>query len=71
MMFRRGNKGMLNLMDKQKIIVSHFLEGKSQWDIHRTTGFDRKTIRKYIRQYEEKRSAIFESNEENGSAILN
>ena len=47
-------------MDKQEIIISHFLEGKSQWEIHRQTGFDRKTIRKYVNQYEEKRKAIIE-----------
>ncbi|SDY94745.1 Transposase [Proteiniborus ethanoligenes] len=55
---------MISLMDKQEIIISHFLEGKSQWDIHRQTGFDRKTIRKYINQYEEKRKAILDSNED-------
>jgi len=47
-------------MDKQEIIISHFLEGKSQWEIHRQTGFDRKTIRKYVNQYEEKKKAIIE-----------
>lgn len=51
---------MLSLMDKQEIIISHFLEGKSQWEIHRRTGFARKTIRKYINQYEKKRNAIIE-----------
>lgn len=45
---------MISLMDKQKIIISSFLEDKSQWQIHRETGFDRKTIRKYINEYEEK-----------------
>lgn len=44
---------MISLMDKQEIIISHFLEGKSHWEIHRQTGFDRKTIRKYINQYDE------------------
>ena len=51
---------MISLMDKQKIIVSSFLEGKSQWQIHRETGFARKTIRKYINEYEEKRSELLE-----------
>ncbi len=35
---------MISLMDKQKIIISSFLEGDSQWKIHRDNGFDRKTI---------------------------
>ncbi len=38
------------------------MEGKSQWDIHRETGFDRKTIRKYIVQHEERKSALIKSN---------
>jgi transposase len=52
-------------MGKQGIIISHFLEGKSQWDIHRDTGFDRKTIRKYINQYEEKRKTLMDSGRDN------
>lgn len=51
---------MISLMDKQKIIIDGFLGGKSQWGIHRETGIDRKTIRKYIREYEEKRSQLLE-----------
>lgn len=51
---------MINLMDKQKIIISSFLEGKSQWQIHRETGFARKTIRKYINEYEEKKEKLLE-----------
>ena len=35
-------------MDKQKIIIEGFLGGKSQWAIHRETGIDRKTIRKFM-----------------------
>lgn len=49
---------MISLMDKQKIIIEGFLGGKSQWGIHRETGIDRKTIRKYIREYEENRSKL-------------
>jgi transposase len=51
---------MISLMDKQKIIIDGFLNGKSQWGIHRETGIARKTIRKYIREYEEKRSKLLE-----------
>ena len=51
---------MINLMDKQKIIIASFLDGKSQWDIHRETGFARKTIRKYINEYEEKKVKLLE-----------
>ena len=51
---------MISLMDKQKIIISSFLEGKSQWQIHRETGFARKTVRKYINEYEEKKVKLLE-----------
>lgn len=51
---------MINLMNKQKIIIDGFLGDKSQWEIHRETGISRKTIRKYIREYEEKRSKLLE-----------
>lgn len=45
-------------MEKQAIILSHFREGKSQWDIHRETGIARKTIRKYIKRYEEEKQKL-------------
>ena len=51
---------MISLMDKQKIVISSFLEGKSQWQIHRETGFARKTVRKYINEYEEKKVKLLE-----------
>ena len=40
---------MITLLDKQKIILKHYHDGKSQRAIHRETGICRKTIRKYIR----------------------
>lgn len=49
---------MISLMDKQKIIIDGFLGGNSQWGIHRETGISRKTIRKYIKEYEDKRSKL-------------
>lgn len=48
-------------MEKQEIILSHFREGKSQWQIHRETGIDRKTIRKYIRDYDSKKRQLLET----------
>src|SRR5690625_307599 len=54
---------MIKLMEKQEIILSHFREGKSQWQIHRDTGIARKTIRKYIREYEENKRNLLDSKE--------
>ena len=41
---------MITLLDKQKIILKHYHEGKSQRAIQRETGISRKTIRKYIKK---------------------
>ncbi|EOD01754.1 hypothetical protein [Caldisalinibacter kiritimatiensis] len=49
---------MISLVQKQEIILSHFREGKSQWQIHRETGNARKTIRKYIKEYEIKKEEL-------------
>ncbi len=49
---------MINLVQKQEIILSYFREGKSQWEIHRQTAIARKTIRKYIKQYERKKKEL-------------
>ena len=49
---------MIRLIDKQKIIISHYREGKTQRQIKRETGVNRKTIRKYIREYEEKKNIL-------------
>jgi DNA-binding CsgD family transcriptional regulator len=47
-----GELEMITLSEKQHIIISTYLEGKSQRTIARETGIDRKTIRKYIEKYE-------------------
>ena len=38
---------MITLLDKQKIILKHYHDGKSQRAIHRETGICRKTIRSF------------------------
>lgn len=51
-------EGMIKLIDKQKIILMHTNEGLSQREIARRLSADRKTIRKYIRDYEEKKKRL-------------
>ncbi|HZK60578.1 MAG TPA: IS21 family transposase [Anaerovoracaceae bacterium] len=51
---------MIKLKTKQEIILMHIRGGKSQREISRITGRDRKTIRKYIREYEEDRRNLLE-----------
>ena len=60
---------MINLIQKQEIILSHFREGKSQWEIHRQTEIDRKTIRKYIKEYEAKKQILLNSADNNKESI--
>ena len=45
---------MIKLNQKQDVILKHIREGKSQRQISKETGLCRETIRKYIREYEEK-----------------
>lgn len=49
---------MITLMNKQEIILSIVRDGLSQWEVYRRTGVDRKTIRKYIREYEAKKANL-------------
>ncbi len=51
---------MITLLDKQKIILKHYHDGKSQRAIRRETGICRKTIRKYIKEYESNRAKILD-----------
>ncbi len=49
---------MIKLKDKQEIILMHIRDGKSRREIARITGRDRKTVAKYINEYEEKRQKL-------------
>lgn len=52
---------MIKLIEKQKIIISHYREGKSQRQIERELGINRKTISKYIKDYESKKVKLANS----------
>ncbi|MCG8485525.1 MAG: IS21 family transposase [Clostridia bacterium] len=52
---------MITLKQKQEIILAAYREGKSQRAIARETGIDRKTIRKYIKEYESNRQELIQS----------
>lgn len=53
---------MLKLIDKQKIIIKYFNEGFSKRKIERELHISRKTIRRYIAEYEKKRNQLMEQN---------
>ena len=52
---------MIKLIEKQKIIISHFQKGKSQRQIAREIGLNRRTIAKYVKDYEGKKAKLIDS----------
>jgi len=52
---------MIGLIQKQNILIAYLREGKSQREIARMTGVDRKTIRKYIQEYEQRMEELGKS----------
>jgi predicted transcriptional regulator len=44
------------------VLIMHLREGRSQREIARITGIDRKTVKKYINEYESKKQEIEQSN---------
>lgn len=46
---------MIDMIQKQNILLSYYREGKSQREIAGLTGIARKTVSKYIREYEQRR----------------
>jgi len=49
---------MIKLIEKQKIIISHSQKGKSQRQIAREMGLNRRTIAKYVKDYERKKARL-------------
>ena len=52
---------MIKLIEKQKIIISHFQKGKSQRKIAREMNLNRRTIAKYVKDYERKKAKLTDS----------
>ena len=52
---------MIKLIEKQKIIISHFQKGKSQREIAREMNLNRRTIAKYVKDYERKKAKLTDS----------
>lgn len=61
---------LISLNDKQEIILSYIRDGKSQRQISRETGIDRKVIRKYIKKYEEKRRDLINEGKIDGNTDI-
>lgn len=52
---------MIKLIEKQKIIISHFQKGKSQRKIAQEMGLNRRTIARYVKDYETKKTQLTDS----------
>ena len=61
---------MIKLIDKQRIIISYYREGRSQRQIARESGINRKTIRRYIREYEKKKNILTGSKGSDKSELI-
>jgi len=61
---------MIKLIDKQKIIIMHLNEGKSQRQISRELSIDRKTIRRYLREYDKKKNDLLDSKTQENAALI-
>jgi transposase len=49
---------MIDLRQKQEVLLMYLREGESQREIARRIGIDRKTVSKYIKDYESKRNEL-------------
>lgn len=65
-----GSGEMITLLEKQQIIISHYHDGKSQRRIEKETGISRKTIRKYIKQYEKAKEDLLTSDEASNEELI-
>ena len=61
---------MIKLIDKQRIILMNTNEGKSQRQISMELKIDRKTIRRCLRQYEEKKNKLIETDDGDDNCLL-
>jgi len=53
---------LIDLLQKQQIIISAYLDGKSFRCIAKETGINRKTVAKYVKEYEEARKQLLDPN---------
>ena len=61
---------MIKLIEKQKIIITYLRKGKSQRQIARQMGLNRRTIAKYVKDYERKKAKLTDSQENSNKEEL-
>ena len=61
---------MIKLKDKQKIILMYTNEGKTQRQISRELKIDRKIIKRYSRQYEQKKNKLLDNEKDKDNYLL-
>lgn len=60
---------LINLNQKQKIILDAYIEGKSYRSIAKEVRVHRKTVAKYVKEYEKAKNMLLEHNDNNDAAI--
>lgn len=55
---------MITLNKKQEVLLKYLREGRSQREIASEIGVDRKTVSKYIKEYENKKIEIEQCNDD-------
>jgi len=61
---------MIKLIEKQKIIITYFQKGKSQRQIAREMDLNRRTVAKYVKGYETKKTQLADSKENTNQEVL-
>ena len=61
---------MIGMTTKQSIIIRHFRQGQSQRKISRDLGLHRKTVRRYIEEYEQDRQNQGDKKDSESAALL-
>ena len=61
---------MIKLIEKQKIIITYLRKGKSQRQIAREMGLNRRTVAKYVKDYETKKAQLTDSKDNSNQEEL-
>src|SRR5665811_108347 len=60
---------MIKLIDKQKMIIKYFNEGLSRRKIEKELHISRKTISRYLKEYEEKKNILMQTQAADNSTL--
>ena len=61
---------MIKLIDKQKMIIKYFNEGLSGRQIEKELHISRKTISRYLKEYEQKKNKLIQTKEADNATLI-